>query len=518
MRSPVAVLTCGLAVASTASVSPMRGAVTRLRGGSGIDIEDVAKAATDPETLAELQRMMADPEAMAEYQELMNDPDFRSQMAEVMAKGGDKVHGIASAISENSALTGALEALGPSIGASVDALKRTTSSAEELLGAIGALEGLAKRLATKGASEPKFRRVRLSNAALSERLLQWGGGESALRALGFRTEVALDGEPHLEHTGEGLDPGGELPAPLARALKVFAQTRDEVSQATRIAEEHGLPYALALELPKVRDACAGDSELAQLLTHMMLQNAEFRSHVSGPAAELALPSILQMVSGRPPPSALPPSALPPSALRPAAIRHPPSAIRHPPSAIRPAVRRPPLPILRAEWAPCTRAPPCTQLRSKEGIQACIEFYTGSPTADTRVVHVSSLSEWKEALDGAGERPVCALLTDSVDVGCRVLVPAFNKLPDAEGERFVHLQQVEFVHVLLDKSKDDGLVERIFDDVGVPLRDVPTFVFFGECLEHRRWRYKGADVGEVVRRLRRIVANDRLQDGPDAEPS
>ena len=46
--------------------------------------------------------------------------------------------------------------------------------------------------------------------------------------------------------------------------------------------------------------------------------------------------------------------------------------------------------------------------------------------------------------------------------------------------------------------------------------MPTFVFLTECLEHRKWRYEGADVAEVVKRLRRVAAGDRLDDGPDAE--
>ena len=111
----------------------------------------------------------------------------------------------------------------------------------------------------------------------------------------------------------------------------------------------------------MRSACAGDAELGQLLTHMMLSNDEFRSHVAGPAADLALPSILQM------------------------------------------------------------------MRSKEGIEGCVQFYTGATPPDSRVVRVSSLPEWKNALDAAGDRPVCALFTTSDDIGCRILVPGYNKV-------------------------------------------------------------------------------------------
>jgi hypothetical protein len=46
--------------------------------------------------------------------------------------------------------------------------------------------------------------------------------------------------------------------------------------------------------------------------------------------------------------------------------------------------------------------------------------------------------------------------------------------------------------------------------------VPTFVFLVDALELRKWRYEGSDVAEVVRRLKRIAAADRLDDGPDAD--
>ena len=77
--------------------------------------------------------------------------------------------------------------------------------------------------------------------------------------------------------------------------------------------------------------------------------------------------------------------------------------------------------------------------------------------------------------------------------------------------------MKFVHAQVDKSRDDGLTSAIFADAYVSERDVPSFVFFKGCLELRKWRYSGADIGEIVRRLRRIVADDRLDDGPDAEP-
>ena len=49
--------------------------------------------------------------------------------------------------------------------------------------------------------------------------------------------------------------------------------------------------------------------------------------------------------------------------------------------------------------------------------------------------VRTVSEWKEALDGAGTRPVVALFSSAADVGCRLLGPVFARLPDAEEGAF-----------------------------------------------------------------------------------
>ena len=154
------------------------------------------------------------------------------------------------------------------------------------------------------------------------------------------------------------------------------------------------------------------------------------------------------------------------------------------------------------------------MRSKEGVQGLVEYYTGQPLVDSRVLHISTTSEWKEALDQAGDRPVCALFTNGEDVGCRVLAPVFARLPDAgDGSEF---GEVDFLAVTLDTRKDDGLVGMVFDEAYVAKEAVPTFVFVQDCLELKKWRYQGANVKEVTKRLRRIVTNDHLDDGPDAE--
>ena len=138
-----------------------------------------------------------------------------------------------------------------------------------------------------------------------------------------------------------------------------------------------------------------------------------------------------------------------------------------------------------------------------------------------------------------------------DIGCRVVAPVFNRLPEALDGAFA---EVDFVHVCVDAAQDDGLTQQVsryfaagsshtqrlphttphplrfshcsgvctvrgaqvFDEAYVPLNAVPTFGFYSGCLELRKWRLAGADVAEVMKRLQRIIANDRLDDGPDPE--
>ena len=86
-------------------------------------------------------------------------------------------------------------------------------------------------------------------------------------------------------------------------------------------------------------------------------------------------------------------------------------------------------------------------------------------------------------------------------------------PDAAEGAFT---DCDFIHVHVDSSQDDGLCSAIFDEAYVGRQAVPSFLFFKECLELRKWRYRGAEVKEVVRRLKRIVAGDRIEEGPEAE--
>ena len=79
-----------------------------------------------------------------------------------------------------------------------------------------------------------------------------------------------------------------------------------------------------------------------------------------------------------------------------------------------------------------------------------------------------------------------------------------------------LEARQFLHVCVDASQDDGLAAQVFDEAFVAPGAVPTFVFLIDCVELRAWRYQGAEVAEVVRRLKRIAANDRLEDGPSGD--
>ena len=370
---------------------------------------------------------------------MMDNPEFRAQMLEAAGSmGAGKMAQLKDTLESNSDLVDSLQQLGPSLGTALDILMRSTT-AEEFDEACTTLDGLCRRLADKGRDDIKYRRLRLTNGALQQRLLRHDAGQSCLEALGFRNEVEVEGEAYLEHSGEGLDrisasaSGGSASlhgGALGRELDVIAERRQEAIKAALINREHGVAYEIAVELPNIRRACGGDQELGQLLTQVLLHNDEFRMHSTGAAAEIAMPHLLQM------------------------------------------------------------------LRSKRGITGLVEYYTGEALEETRVVRVQTVSEWKEALANAGERPVCALFATTSSVACRVLMPSFSRLPEvgkpeaeANGEAQAaedkaegggmpggDFDGVEFLLVCLDSSKDDGLCEAVFEEAYVSPKSVPTFVF------------------------------------------
>jgi thiol-disulfide isomerase/thioredoxin len=158
------------------------------------------------------------------------------------------------------------------------------------------------------------------------------------------------------------------------------------------------------------------------------------------------------------------------------------------------------------------------LRSKPGLQALLEFYTGvGPPNGTRVDRVHSVTEWKDALIAAGSKLVVVMFSKSTDVGCRILNPMFLRLPEANEGEFA--DGIAFVRVEVDGRQDDGLALQVFDEIGIAHQPVPTFAFLHECLELRKWRYQGADVGKIVSRIRKLKVDPTdplLRDGPDED--
>ena len=425
----------------------------RLRGGN-LDLDTLLATAKSPEAAEELKTLMADPEAMAEARAMMDDPEFRAQMMEALASGGGKqLDELRQSLADGSTdLSDTIKSLGPSLGASLDIMKENCATSDEFGQACDVLVGLVRTLVAKGGEDVKYRRVRLSNDALQYKLLRHLGGRGCLEAMGFNVEATVGEAEYLEHDGEGVedsaaDESDGVGGLLGRKLKLVSDAREEANKAAGLSTEHGINYRIALELPAMRRLCAGDTELAQMLTQMLLSNAEFKSHVDGPAAAVALPSILQL------------------------------------------------------------------MRSKEGIRGVVEYYTGAPLVDSRVLKVSTVSEWKAALDEAADRPVCALFANSAHPGCRILAPIFARLPDQQEGRFAN---VDFLHICVDASQDDGLASQVFEEAWVDGSAVPTFVFVVEALELKKWRYTGSEISEVVRRLERIAANDRLDDGPGGD--
>ncbi len=300
----------------------------------------------------------------------------------------------------------------------------------------------------KAPGEPKYRRVRLNNAALDDRLLRHVGGRKCLEALGFTQRSTTDAGDECLALSEMSPPSdGEH----ARAQELINEARAEVERAASLSAAHEIPYALALGLDHVRRVCRGDNELARDVSKLLLENDEFRAQVA-PTGPLGG---------------------------------------------------------RAQLAPIVDL-----FRSAQGLRGLLEYYEGAPPPNgTRVVRVESVDEWKAALDNADDRPLVLFASAKQSIGCRVLGPIFARLPD------VH-ERVDFVRVDVE-SADDGNALRVLDEAGVGVGSLPAFLFFSSCLELRKWRYVGADVGELTRRIERIAEAERpedLDDGPEGEPS
>ena len=449
-----------LVIGALSGAHPTR--VLTLRGG-GLDVKSMLEAAKDPEAVAELQQLMANPEALAEARELMDDPEFRAQVREALAAGGSG--GLAELqeqlSSQKETLNQGLARLGPSLGAALDLLKEEVS-AEELESACVVLTSLVRRRLKLGADAigADGPRVRLANEKLHDALLRHAHGRRCLTALGFTEEVEDDA------TGAA---GAAADAP---------STYLELG-STVVLDERQLKRALGV----IDEALVAAAHARELAT----------AHELPYALALSLPTVRRCCRGD------------------EALGRDVTQLLLEHKEFRATVCAPAV----AELAMPSILP---LLRSTDGLRALLEFYTGAgPPEGTRVVDVHSVSEWKEQLDAAGERLVVAFFSNSLHLGCRVLSSMFLRLPDANGAELAH---VAFVRVHVDARQDDGLTEQVYAECGVPPTDVPTFAFFADCLELRKWRLSGStDAGELLKRIRRIAADPRdaaLDDGPDGD--
>ena len=81
-------------------------------------------------------------------------------------------------------------------------------------------------------------------------------------------------------------------------MELLREAKSELDNAQRISAEFDLPFGLAVQLPSLRSVCAGDADLAGNLTQLILENGEFRSQISGPMGEMALPPMLQLLRSK----------------------------------------------------------------------------------------------------------------------------------------------------------------------------------------------------------------------------
>ena len=95
---------------------------------------------------------------------------------------------------------------------------------------------------------------------------------------------------------------------------------------------------------------------------------------------------------------------------------------------------------------------------------------------------------------------------------------FLRLHDHNDGEFA--ESCAFIRVQVDARQDDGLAQQVFAENAIPETEVPTFAFFAECLELKKWRMSGStDAGELIKRIRRIASDPNdplLEDGPDEE--
>ena len=437
----------------------------RLRGGSTgkLSLETMISAANDPEAIAELKALMQDPEALAEARQLMDDPEFRAQVQEALSEGGaDGLQRLQSQLGssgDDNDLSSGLRALGPSLGAALDLLKSDVT-ADEFKAACGVLSSLVQRRLKEGAERvgAEGPRLRLANDKLQERLLRHTHGRRCLTALGFTEEVE----------------GGEDDGDDARRGAMLEVGETVVLDAPQLTRARAV----------IDEALADSSRASEISA----------AHGLPYKLALELPTVRRACQGE------------------ESLGQQVTALFLEHAEFRAMVCTPEL----SEQALPSILP---LLRSRDGLLALIEFFTGAgPPEGTKVTSVSTLTEWKDALAAAGDRLVVAFFSNTIHLGCRVLGPMFLRLPDHNEGEFA--DSCAFIRVQVDARTDDGLAQQVFAEAAVPETQVPTFAFFVDCLELRKWRMCGSsDAGELVRRTRRIAADPNdpaLEEGPEEQ--
>ena len=216
----------------------------RLRGGSTgkLSLETMISAANDPEAIAELKALMQDPEALAEARQLMDDPEFRAQVQEALSEGGaDGLQRLQSQLGssgDDNDLSSGLRALGPSLGAALDLLKSDVT-ADEFKAACGVLSSLVQRRLKEGAERvgAEGPRLRLANDKLQERLLRHTHGRRCLTALGFTEEVEGDEEDEEDaRRGAMLEVGETVVLDAPQLTRARAVIDEALADSSRASE------------------------------------------------------------------------------------------------------------------------------------------------------------------------------------------------------------------------------------------------------------------------------------------
>ena len=91
-------------------------------------------------------------------------------------------------------------------------------------------------------------------------------------------------------------------------------------------------------------------------------------------------------------------------------------------------------------------------------------------------------------------------------------PVWNKMPERHGE-------LAFMRV--DAEPDDGFAAQVLQEAFVSEQMLalgPCLAFYQDCMELKKWRYEGVDVGAFTRRLKLVAeaTPEELEKGPEPE--